>query len=215
MSSKSNCISLGVAALSFLAPVLCAHGAVIITPKNIVLQANSSEWIPFEVSGTENLYYMNFYAEVLDATGGIKGPQMESIDLLHATIFSANNTDQQTDLIASPGSTPWLAGYGVAIDQSDPTDVIADGVFAWIKFNTKDLFSGTWDFRLFDVGATDPGTGLDTDMVDDGINSVLTPADGFKITIVPEPSTLLLALSGLGLAGAVYAARRRAGRSRS
>ncbi len=215
MSSKLKCISLGVAALSILVPAVAARGAVISTPKDIVLQANTEQWVSLEVTGADRLFSMAFYAEVLDAAGGIKGPQMESIDLLNNTIFTANNTGQQTDLITPPGSTPWLAGYNVVIDEGNSTAVIANGVFAWIKFNTKDLFSGTWDFRLFDVGATEPGTGLDTDMVDDGFNSVLTESGGFKLTVVPEPSSLLLALSGLGLASAVYAARRRARRSHS
>ena len=215
MSSKLKCVSLSVAALLTLIPTMAARGAIITTPKNIVLQANAVEWVPFRVSGSETLYAMDFYAEVLDAAGGIQGPQMESIDLLNNTIFTANNTGQQTDLIASPGSTPWLAGYGVEVDGNNSASVVADGVFAWIKFNTKDLFSGTWDFRLIDVGATDPGTGLDTNMVDDSFNSVLIESVGFKLTVVPEPSSLLLALSGLGLASAVYAARRRARRSHS
>jgi len=209
MSSKLKCVLIGVSLLSILVPTVAAHGAVISTPKDIVLQANTQQWVSLEVSGVESLVAMDFYAEVLDADGGIKGPQMKSIDLLHNTIFSANNTGEQDDLFnSSGGSTPWLAGWGV--ETTDPLPlVIADGVFAWILFDTKDIFSGTWDFRMFDVGSTEPSELGDTDMVDDNFASVLDESFGFKLTVVPEPSSLLLALSGLGLAGAVYAVRRR------
>lgn len=215
MSSKLKCISLGVAALSILVPAVAARGAVISTPKDIVLQANTEQWVSLKVTGTETLYFMDFYAEVMDAAGGIKGPQMKSIDLLNNTIFSANNSGQQDDLFASSGgSTPWLAGWGVETQTNSPA-VIANGVFAWILFDTKDIYSGTWDFRMFDVGSTEPGDLGDTYMADENFGNVLDESFGFKLTVVPEPSSLLLALSGLGLASAGYAARRRARRSHS
>ena len=136
------------------------------------------------------------------ATDGTVGPEMKSIDLLTNTIFSGKSDGQVTDLLSPPGSTLWLAGYGVT--ASSGSNVVADGVFARITFNTKDLFSGSWDFRLFDVGS-DTGIGRDTNMVDIGLQPVLDRSVGFKLTIIPEPSSLLLALSGIGLAGAVYA----------
>jgi hypothetical protein len=46
-------------------------------------------------------------------------------------------------------------------------------------------------------------------------DTFLTESPGTILNIIPEPSSLLLALSGIGLAGAGYAARRRARHTQS
>ncbi len=141
--------------------------------------------------------------------GGTLGPAISYADILTDTIFGAlpNDGDKGWSL-DNPGLYPQLWQSTVItedpIDPSQPgPEAELNGLIATVTIDTTGFESGTWDFIASQTVVEEW-----TEFYTQPMQPVpLTVIDG-TITIVPEPSTILLLLTGaLGLLA--YRIRRR------
>jgi hypothetical protein len=195
-------------------PSLAAKGAVINVGIIELMPNQAGQWKDIWVEGGESVYALEFLAQVGQ---GSSGPKISNVDLLSG-IFDGNNVGQDSlDLDLPDGMLPdYVVGF--TTQQEDISRVVlANGILARVQFNTIGMFASpeSWDFLLTGVAAGATGAGRNTALFDDGQQEISLTITNGSLRIVPEPSSLLLALSGLGLASAVYAARRRARRSHS
>lgn len=213
MSRKFQCAFVGMILLSLVLPTTSAKAAVINVGVLELLPNQANQWRDVYISGSESVGELEFFAQVGQ---GLSGPKISNVDLISG-IFSVNNVGQSLiDLSLSGGM---LADYvvGFSTKRNDfGNDVIANGILAKIEFNTIGMFASpeTWSFSLTGVAAAG-GKGRDTMLTVSGsFEPIYLEITNGSLRVIPEPSSLLLALSGLGLAGAVYASRRRASRAR-
>jgi hypothetical protein len=195
----SACVILAVV----LFPAWSASGALI-DIGNVFLDPNKAgQKRMFLIDGTEQVRGLDFYAQVGDGgpgspDGGTVGPKMSAVSLENG-IFFGNNQGQFTLILG--GGLPQLQAYGI---NTNTGTVLADGIIVEITFDTTGFSSGEWD--LLFTGTEEGDTELYAAQGAPAIN--LTINNG-KLTVVPEPSTLVLGSIGLLGIAAISAARRR------
>lgn len=187
--------------LSF-AVLLCltavAQAVPLITVGNHILQPNmAGQTIDILVSGGDAVAGTNFRAQVGDGgppLGGVDvAPSMTGSIIAAGTIFAPNNTGM-ADL-----SIPPL--YVELVTTTSAGTVAASGVVAKLTFDTTGFAGGSWVLSLNTLGGpTDFGL-LAADLQDG------------SITIVPEPSSVVLGLFAVAGFGAVVIRKRRASRA--
>ncbi len=146
--------------------------------------------------------------------GGTLGPAITNVDILTDTIFGAlpNGGDEGWS-VDNPGLYPqlWISSV-LTQDPDDPMGPNApetelNGLIATVTIDTTGFESGTWDFIASEIVTLDE-TEFYTSLNLAAVQLVpLTVIDGL-ITIVPEPSTIILLLTG-ALGFLAYGIRRR------
>ena len=163
--------------------------------------------------------------------GGTPGPRISNVDILTGMIFGAvpNLGDEGWSALLGNAAFPQLWESAVMTDWTpeEPFDlqnplpapeVELNGKLATVTIDTTDFTSGTWDFIVSEL-VNDDTTIFLSDVynaggVPDGVYGgspyeiPLTVFDGF-LTIIPEPTGLVMLVSGSMLGLLVLAVRRR------
>jgi len=161
-----------------------AGAATIDVGTHILAPNTPGQKLTIFVSGGDEVQGGEFYFQVADggpeAGGSIDGPDITVADIFGdassgpLTIFTLNNTGE-----AAPGSLVpqfWTSGTTTASGT-----VSANGTLGVVTVDTTGFFSGSWELKV-----------KDTLMGDSRFPGVSTTVNNGRITIVPEPSTLLL-----------------------
>ncbi len=116
--------------------------------------------------------------------GSDTAPQFTSVDLINGTIWESAGGNQ-TDVENHP-----LLRQSI-VDTSSL--VSTDGVIGFLVFDTTGFGTGEIDFLLTGVGGS-----LDTKLFQ-GVNQLTTiaPNGVIRVTAVPEPTAMIVVLSGL------------------
>jgi hypothetical protein len=202
-----------------------------ITHKISLLPNTPNQTVPILITGSDtNVVGMDFFVIVGDGgpqlaqwsiglPAGTPAPDFSNLPANvnitgTGTIFAGVNTGA-FDLFAGNGppgpyfgSLPQAAAYETNT-LTPSTHVTDNGVIAYLTFDTTGFTSGTWPIALDDtsLGGTDH-----TDLVLSNGSVIVPTVLGGQITIVPEPSSILL--GGLAVAmAALHLARTRAGRA--
>ena len=210
-------------------PAVAALAALVFTPgvsqavitidvgHHPLLPNQAGQEIEILVSGGEEAKLMVFYVQVGDGGPaarqlpdpppgpGVLGPPIEDVDLLEGTIFAGlAQNDFGTNSVV-PQFFDAEAG-----DFPEPLEevVTTQGLLATVTIDTSrgnvgdaPFYSGSWDLKLRD---TIEGESTWLSLTGAKIWPVITEG---SITIVPEPSTLILLT--VGAAAFVFYARRR------
>jgi hypothetical protein len=201
-----RCCLLTVAVCLALAASRPAAAVTISVPANVTLERNTpGQVVPIVVFGTEAIAGMTLAVQVADGGPGpitqglIDGPDITAIDLLTGGIFGPNNEG-----VDDPGSYPQFALRSVTT-LADTTIPLSSqpSLLGMLTLSTVGVAPGTYALLLGGVPAALSSTEFYT-----STGAPITPTfiNG-ALTIVPEPSTLLLA--GMAAVGAVVAANRR------
>jgi hypothetical protein len=184
-----------------------AVAITISAPSNVVLERDlAGQVLPILIQGTEQLAGMSFVAQIADGGPGpitqglIDGPDITAVDLLTGAIFGPNNQG-----VDDPGSYPQFARRSV-ITQPNTTITLSGqpSILGTLTLSTVGVAPGTYAVILGGV----PAALESSEFFDAAGESIPTTFVNGSITIVPEPSTILLAaLAGCGVA--LAASRRR------
>ncbi len=179
--------------------VSALQASILIDVGNFPLLPNTAgQEIVIEVSGGDLVQGLNFNAQIGDGgvdLGGVTvGPSIEDIDILAGTIFDGNNTGAVDPELLGGVDFPLVEFRTTTTNNGT---VAAAGLLATLTIDTTGFFSG--EFPLI-LSATLNGP---TDFA--GVSATIT--DG-TITIVPEPSSFIMALVG-AIAGLGCATLRR------
>ncbi len=192
-----------------------------------LLPNTPNQTVPIMISGTDtNVVGLDFFVIVGDGgpqlaqwsiglPAGTSAPDFANLPgdvniTGTGTIFAGVNTGA-FDLFAGNGppgpyygSLPQAAAYETNT-LNPSTHVTDNGVLAYLTFDTTGFTSGTWPLALNDtaLGGSDY-----TDLVLSDSSIIVPTVLGGQITIVPEPSTVLLGGLAMGFA-ALYLGRRR------
>jgi hypothetical protein len=147
----------------------------------------------------------NFNVQIADggpeAGGAIDGPTITAVSLVRpGTIFG----DIINDGHSGSGSVVPQVYVEQTATGSGQGPIAADGQLAVVTIDTTGFTSGVFDFMLGDT------LNGDTDLRDDtpGVNPIPLTITNGTITIIPEPSTIVMLL-GLLAAAAVYMRKRK------
>lgn len=165
--------------------LLCsAVQAASITLGDITIEAGKAmQVVPVLVSGGDLVAGLNFNLQVDD---GNFGPRILDVDIVGpGTIFGGNNVGQS-------GGGSLLPGIFEAITVTQSDTVVADGVLAFVIFETLGLSSGTY---LLTANTRNGPAELLNEM----LANVLTVTDGRLILVTEPASRLSLMLGFLGL----------------
>jgi hypothetical protein len=188
--------------------------AIVIDVGSHVLQANTGGQaiqiaVQFE-TGDPNVTGLNLSAQIGDGTSLLTDPEpvfdgtpgtFDGLDLT-GSIWTANSNSVSGNGV--PRITfPQLASGSITFDNSGD-DVTPDGLLLTFLVDTAGFSSGTFDLSF-------QGTELgDTTFILQGGGSIAPNITNGSITIVPEPSSGILILIGMGvLAFGARCSRRR------
>lgn len=172
-----------VMCIALVAAVPAWGDPIILVGEHILLPDTPGQSIEVYVSGTPAVQGLNLNVQLGPDPYATDGPVLSGLDILTDTIFAANNT----------GASNPEQGLGIDLPMFETRTtttlsgtVVADGLLATMTVDTSGLQSGTWTLSLSNTlnGPTDFA----------GLSAIIT--DG-SIHIVPEPATLLLALTAL------------------
>ncbi len=188
--------------LSF-AILVCLASAALATP-NIVLTnyimpaGTTGNAIDVFVTGGDAVQGLGFIIDSNDNQPG--GPIITAVDIVGPdTIFFGNNTGQG-------GSPPPPATKVKQTTTTASGTVSANGVLGHVTFSTVGVLAGVYDLRM--TGMATAGGGSRTDFA--GIAPTITNG---TITVVPEPSSVVLGLFSLAGLSAIAIRKRRARRT--
>ena len=188
--------SIGVLILVSLCIVATASAEPVIDVGNHSLFPNmAGQEIQIFVTGGTPVQGLNFYIQVADggpeaaALGlipppGIDGPAITGLDLLSGTIFEDNNTEQR--------SGPFLPQFRDGLTSTVEGTVLASGLLATVTFDTTGFttLGQQWELRLTNV----------VEHVGTDFATIPATIHNGAITIVPEPSSIvLLLLAAVGM----------------
>jgi len=203
--TRGWCLIVAVACLTF-GTWRPAAAVTISVPASTVLERNQAgQTVQVMVSGAEAIAGMTLAVQVADGGPGsvtqglIDGPDITAIDLLAGSIFGANNEG-----VDDPGSYPQFALRSVTTHPDSTISLTGQpSLLATLTLSTVGVGPGTYALLLGGVPAA-----LGSSEFYDTTGETITPTivNG-TLTIVPEPSTLLLA--GLAACGIVLATIRR------
>ncbi len=153
-----------------------------------LLPDTADQTIAISVSGGDAVAGLDFFVQI---DTGAAGPVITDLDILTGTIFDGNNN----------GGSPlfqdnWTAAF---ITTTTTGTVAADGLLATVTVDTTGLQFGdgpwmmTLDFGTFTTSFA-------------GVAANITPG---TLSIVPEPSTVVMLLGVLALAPLAYFFQRR------
>ncbi|MCA9214249.1 MAG: hypothetical protein KDB27_14355 [Planctomycetales bacterium] len=155
------------------------YGSPMVGVGDVFLLPNRSEQrVPLIVTGADAVQGLNLNVVVEGGGtdfGGAIGPKITAVDVTSETIFTSNN-DGQTTIGAFDQA--WVVATATASDT-----VNADGVLAWLTFDTTGFNDGTGPFTL---SLSDP-LGTPTDFA--GIAADLQDGRIFVQVQVPETSS--------------------------
>lgn len=150
------------------------------------------------VSGGDPVEGLNFNVQIgdggVDLGGTTVGPSVADIDILTGTIFDGNHTGFVDPEAVAGVDFPLVE---IRTTTTNMDTVAADGLLATLWIDTTDIHSGVFPLILGDQ------LNMATNFA--GLPATIT--DG-TITIVPEPSSLVLALLGV-IVAVGFAARRQ------
>ena len=172
-----------------------AVGTADVTLGNYYLLPNKpNQTISIYVTGGAEVGALNFNLQSGNggpAVGGTPGPVFTNLDLVDSTIFAS---DYETPL--DLGSSPQVLTWDI-LTAEDGDYVAANGLLATVTVDTTGFSDGETFPLLINHTLNGP-----TNFVYDGITPVTSTLVDGMITIVPEPSTLvLLAAGGVVLCG--------------
>lgn len=206
-------VSLGFAFVLCLASVSQAATSIVVG-NHLLLPNTANQKIEILVTGGDQIQGVNLNAQIgTDPTSAVTpvfqfdanqhlvfpGPNLSTL-LAAGSIFAPPTGFGENDVTFFPAL--WQAGSATSSGT-----VAANGVLATLYIDTTGFFSGTWALNLADTigGPTDwAGSIFNGNEVP---NPVIT--DG-SITIVPEPTSVVMAMFGVAGLGAVAIRRRRA-----
>jgi hypothetical protein len=186
-------LSLLVAAAIALTSSQRAQATTISAPSGAVLQRNQpAQPLQIMVTGPDLIAGMTFVVQIADGGPGpetqglIDGPDISSVDIVTGTIFGGNN--QGADY---PGSYPQFAQRTI-ITQADTSITLGDqpALLATILLDTTGVAPGTYDLLL---GGSPLSLGR-VEFYDAAGNVVVPTIVNGSVTVVPEPSSLVLSL---------------------
>lgn len=197
-------VGLAIALLFAVAAVAQAE-TVVVVGAHLLLPNTPGQTIQIQVTGGDPVQGVNFIAVVGDGgAGGTTplpgtdvGPGITA-DILTGTIFALSNTGSSN---GNPGQVdfgPMIAVYSTTTNTAVSPTVNASGLLATIVIDTTGFNGGSWGLNLTGTPAGD------TDFAGLPINIT-----NGSISIVPEPTSLVLGLFAAAGLGAV-AIRRRA-----
>lgn len=202
--------SQAIAYLVFFCFPSSGYADLIINVGDHVLQPNQpNQRVDLVISTTDNstIQGINLRARLGDGDGPMVEPVFNgTLNTLEAVIFSdgANGLDYIWDdhLIdisgRAPGASSGMLGAQYAAPnanlQTPLPEILADGIVASFLIDTTGITSGTFDFDLKGISGLGDSTAVS------GFTQVpITITNGtISITSVPEPSSLVIALIGLG-----------------
>jgi len=206
-------VGLTLAVLICLASVSQAATSIVVG--NHILQPNMpNQLIQIFVTGGDQIQGVNLNAQIGPDPSSAITPVFQFDPNQHLVFPGAN-----LSTLLAPGSifAP-PAGFGEndvtffpalwqAGSATSSGTVAANGLLATLYVDTTGFFSGSWALNLFDTigGPTDwagsifQGQPVPEPLIEDG-----------SITIIPEPTSVVMAMFGLAGLGAVAIRRRRA-----
>jgi len=196
-------LKVGLLTAALLVAATAARADLVVVLGNYQLQPNlAGQVVPIEViaQGGEQIQGTTFRVQIGDGFGGdVPTPPSMTGDISGpGTIFETNNTG------ISDGSIPQFIDLGTTTIGTS-VNVLSPGSNLWgfVTFDTTGVATGSWPLIM---AATIGGdSGLSPFLIGQG----LSIQDG-SVTIVPEPSSVVLGLFAVAGFGAVAIRRRRA-----
>lgn len=197
------CRTGAIGCLVLLLGVAATSAATIEVGNHVLLPNTPNQPIPIWVTGVEWAASLNFNVQMGDGLGpdhgGVAAPSITEVDVLHYPGF---NDTGDTIFGAVPNGGEW--GSGAMTDQlferttwANSGSVQANGLLAVITLNTTGFFGnppeGHWELKVKET-LNAPTELLENSQSADPIPLEVT--DG-KVSLIPEPATLVLLLSGL------------------
>lgn len=154
-----------------------------------LLPDQAGQTVEIYCSGGGAFEMVDFRLRVGNGTAVPAKPVIESVDLLTGTMFQTNNFGGQDDSLAEP--------YHITSSVMALSEAACDGLIATVTLDTTGLTAGSWTLALGHTGGGPTELyGLDQNFLPVLLGTTLT--DG-TITIVPEPLSLGLLGSGMGM----------------
>jgi hypothetical protein len=186
--------------LFFLFSVSTGQAAFILQIDSSQVEANAKDQVvSIYLIGGPEVQGVNFNLQI-ETDGTTPAPVITALDLIGSeTIFGNNNTGQEI-LALGPIDDPEVPlGYQFALATTTVSDVenpvFANGLLARVTIDTSGIFFGVFRFNMSDTlnGATD------FPFEDEAIGVSRFDGEWVAIGIIPEPSSVVLFGSGVGL----------------
>jgi len=182
-----------------------AQAASSIVVGNHVLAVNTpGQVINLNVTGNDQIGGLDLFFTI---NGGGVGPVVTAVDITSAgTIFAGNNTG--IFVFAAPNNLPSTRPAVSTTSAVGILPILANGLLASVTFDTTGIPAGvySWSLTNHPLGATDLGTDLQDEFIYPNVTNG-------TLTIVPEPSSVVMGLFAAAGIGAVAIRKRRARRA--
>jgi len=170
---------------------------VITVGDHLLLPNTPDQQFPVYISGGQQVAIVNFFIQVADGgpeaanyglipPPGVSAPHITDVDLITGTIFEQNNDGH---VGAGTPEIPQFFDRGV---MTEIDSVPAEGLLGTVTVDTTDFYSGTWPLDM-----ENSIEGTPTYFSVTGSDMIVPQFIGGSITIVPEPSIILLLVAGL------------------
>jgi hypothetical protein len=209
---------------------VAAQSAAINVGSHLLLPNTPNQQVPIFVTGTELVNGVDLLATVGNVASPSNvlspaadhSPTITNADIIGAAGFPATILTGQAGVPTNPQpatATSRTVWYGDTTATLNFT-ALDNGVFGTLVFDTTGIFAGalqkTWALRLGQGNSVDIGTGSTSDLGTNDVGDPFVPmiVDGnvfIAAAIIPEPSSIVLALfAAAGLADVAICRRRSA-----
>jgi hypothetical protein len=199
-------VGLAIALLFAVATVANASSVIVVGP-HLLLPNTPGQTIQILVTGNDTTVQGMNFTSVIGDGGSIFGgvddvvPTMTA-DIITGAVFApdgANAVNQNPGFVFGIGLAPWSVTTVSTNTGFGPFNRLNNGLLATLTIDTTGFTTGTWALSLDDpnVGTTDWAGSAEAPSITNG-----------SITIVPEPTSVVLGLFAAAGLGAVAIRRR-------